>query len=786
MPQPPPPEDNLSAGLVVKPVKTSPVSQRQSRRSLSPLRQWLRLGGLTLLLAGAGTLVGLSLWTSVMVMLRPQPPRWLGRYWPGLTYHWGDLPVQTLTEIAAELNAQQRYAGEFMELPPMSNHRETSPLKLLPVFATRSPCSRDCEAIVELRLYGEPPTAKSTDQLQLLDQLTVQGPAESEVLQSLSPAQAHTVGSTYQLPLTALKSIHEGDLPGTWLTLTGRWRTQGSPVLYGQILYVNPQTRRLTSLLNWQSPPGRLPAWHDVDHQGLPELLVNQSYSLEPSFKLYRIDNLQAVGTQTRLEEIALTPLSKFTGQSAIAYQNALFLAQRGLWSDAQSRLSQLKAQRADDWSAELERQFQLVTLHARFGAAQAERDWSQPSQKLLALLLDGRWQAALQPVNAKQQGYPEAVLPLLERDSARVWQRLTATLKLNPNHKEAQFWSALVLMAKEDEDAALKWLAADEKSPLRQEFTAIAQTVAPSASSTVSVTTTAPAKENESDAASATTASPLWDGLIGEATGVGTPDAANWQRPSNAPNWSLSPGQQWFTITLQSGYKRQQWQRPLNLSASTVDLPLRQLWQTLGLGASATLHGIDLTSGNRQTLEVMGARWQGQRLTLLARGIATPHPLMVTTPGLWNEAATLTPVSLASVLQSQPAVGDRLLLTLQNHMGFEPASLTTTLQQQVNAVPPWATVQRVNLVDDATAELLVNLSPALITAQGLSPVGQNATQLLVTTQGELLYSNLWTGSTAPRVVGWVQPASGLPVLVVTAGDRPEFRYWSPQNRQFQ
>jgi len=100
--------------------------------------------------------------------------------------------------------------------------------------------------------------------------------------------------------------------------------------------------------------------------------------------------------------------------------------------------------------------------------------------------------------------------------------------------------------------------------------------------------------------------------------------------------------------------------------------------------------------------------------------------------------------------------------------------------------VPPWATVQRVNLVDDATAELLVNLSPALITAQGLSPVGQNATQLLVTTQGELLYSNLWTGSTAPRVVGLVQPASGLPVLVVTAGDRPEFRYWSPQNRQFQ
>lgn len=786
MPKPPPSsKDSLSASLVVKPVKTSPVSQRQSRRATSPLRYWLRLSGLTLLLAGAGTLVGFSLWTSVMVMLRPQPPRWLAQYWPGLTYNWGDTPIQTLTEIEAEIDTQQRYAGELVDLTQISDRPELSGLKILPVFETRSPCTRDCEAIVEVRLYGTQPTKKSADQLQLLHHLPVQGPAESEVMQSLSQADTSSLGSTYQLPLTALKPLHEDELPGIWLTLTGRWRPQGSPVLYGQVLYVNPQIRRITSLLNWQSPPGRLPAWHNVDQQGTPELLVNQSYGLEPNYKLYRIDNLQAVGTHTRLEEVMLTPLPLPSNQSAIAYKNALFLAQRGLWSDAQTRLSQLKEQLAADWSTELEQQWQLVALHGRFSTSQAEREWSQPSQKLLALLLDGQWQSALQAVQAERQGYPQAVLPLLERDSARVWQRLTAALKINPNHKEARFWSALVLLAKEDEAAALKWLADDDKSPLRKEFKAIAQTVSPPEPSAIVVTAKATDDAADSDSAIADPAPQLWDGLIGEAIWLGHFDPAAWQRPTNSPVGSLSPGQQWFSITLQAGHRRQQWQQPMSFSDQVAEQSVQQLWQTLGLGASQTLRGIDLVSGNTQPLEVLGARWRGQQLTLLARGVATANPLLVTTPGLWNDAATVNSTGLATLLQSQPTVRDRLLLTLQNHLGFDPASLTTTLQQQATAVPSWATAQQINLIDGNPPELIINVSPALLASQGLSAASGQATQLLLTAQGELLYSSLWSG-TSSSIAGWIQPASNQPVLVVTQGDRPQFLFWSPQNRRFQ
>ncbi|RZM78975.1 hypothetical protein [Leptolyngbya iicbica] len=782
----PPPKDALAAGLVVKPVKTSPVSQRQARPVGLPWRQWGqqwgRLTGLTLLLAGAGTLIGLSVWTSVIVILRPQPPRWLAQHFPGLMDAWSEIPTQTTAEIEAELVAQQRSAGDWLALAQISDRPEFADLQLLPIWATRSPCSQDCEAIVELRLYRQAARRTAADQWQLLHQLPVQGPTEATLLQALALPEAGALGSTYQLPLTALKPLHDDALPGAWLTLTGRWQPQGSPILYGQMLYVNPQFQRLTSLLNWQSPPGRLPTWHNVDQQGAPELLVNQTYGLEPDFQLYRVGNLQAVGAHTRLEEITLKPLTLPTEASAIAYQNALFLAQRGLWSAAHARLTQLKTQLADDWSDDLEQQWQLVYLHSRFSTAQAERDWSQPSQKLLALLLDGQWQGALQPIQEKSSGFPKAVLPLLERDFSRIWPRLTASLQVEPNDQAARLWHALLLLTKEDEAAALKWLATDQNSPLRQEFAAIAQTVTnPEPAPTIIWPT---ATDEPAESAIAPTTPALFDGLIGEATPVANPNFQDWQRPTNGAALTLSPGQQWFTITLESGHQQQQWQ-PIAFSARLADQPPSQLWQTLGLGASATLRGVDVAGKNPQTLEVIGVRWRGQQPTLLARGGATDRPLFVTTPGQWQSIDTVNPTGLAGWLESQSATSDRLFATLQNHLGFAPDSLATTLQQQANAVPPWATVRPVNLIGGNSSTLILTLSPELLASQGLAAAGQQPTELIMTAQGELLYSSLWSGSGA-RLAGWIQPASQQPVLVINEGDRPQFLFWSPQNRRFQ
>jgi len=786
MPQSSPPsKDALAAGLVAKPVKTSPVSRRQATAIGLPwqqwIRQWVRLSGLTLLWVGAGTFVSISVWTSVVVILKPQPPRWLARYWPGLDA-WSDVSAQTIAEIEAELAAQQQSAGPWLKLAQVSKRPEFADLSLLPIMTTRSPCSRNCDAIVELRLYRQPAKHAAADQWQLLHQLPVQGPTEATVLKALSATDASHHESTYQLPLTALKPLHDSTLPGTWLTLTGRWQPQGSPILYGQLLYVNPQFRRITSLLNWQSPPGRLPSWHNIDQQGTPELLVNQTYGLEPDFQLYRVGNVQAVGAHTRLEEITLKPLFLPTDELESTYKNALFLAQRGLWSAAHTRLTQVKAQLATNWSDELEQQWQLVTLHSQFSAAQADRDWSHPSQKLLALLLDGQWQAALEPIQEKKVGSPKAVLPLLERDFSRLWPRLTAILQVEPDHQAARLWHALLLMTKEDEAAALTWLAADQNSPLRQDFEAIAQTVTnPEPAPTIVWPT---AKPSPTDAAIAPTTPALFDGLIGEATALANPNWRDWQRPANSSSLTLAPGQQWFTITLRSGYQQQQWQ-PLSFPARLVEQPPSQLWQTLGLGPSATLRGVDVAGGNPQPLEVMGRRWRGQALTLLARGVATERPLFVTTPGQWQRISAVSPTGLAGWLASQPARGDRLLATLQNHLGFTPESLATTLQQQANAVPPWATVRPVNLIDGNPSELILTLAPELLASQGLAAASQQPTELIMTAQGELLYSSVWSGSSAP-LAGWIQPPSQQSVLVINQGDRPQFLFWSPQNRRFQ
>jgi hypothetical protein len=106
-------------------------------------------------------------------------------------------------------------------------------------------------------------------------------------------------------------------------------------------------------------------------------------------------------------------------------------------------------------------------------------------------------------------------------------------------------------------------------------------------------------------------------------------------------------------------------------------------------------------------------------------------------------------------------------------------------LQQQANAVPPWATVRQVNLMGGNPPELILTLSPELLASQGLAAAGQQPTELIMTAQGELLYSSVWSGSGA-RLVGWIQPASQQSVLVITEGDRPQFLFWSPQNRRFQ
>ncbi|HEY9888145.1 MAG TPA: hypothetical protein V6D02_07070 [Candidatus Obscuribacterales bacterium] len=765
---PPAPDDSLRAGLVVKPVKTSPTRRSpppQPPRSPALWRQILSGVGIVTLWAGVGSLLSLSLWVSALFILRPQPPPWLRRYGVTGATEWGAAPPQTLATIKAALPPAQR-AGTLLDLALISEDPDLKGLKLLPIWEQRSPCSEPCEAIVELRLYGLHHREQQTEYLQLRHQLAVQGPTEAEVLEAIVHSDIGTRGSTYQLPLSGLTPLPPADLPGSWLTLTGRWQSQGSPVLYGQLLHVSPQTGQISPLLLWKSPPGRLPTWHDLDGIAPPELLVNQSYGLEPNFRFYRVGHPTAANAPAHLQEIGLNPLESPLGEAAPAYQNALFLAQQGLWSQAERLLLPLKAQLGPQWSPDLEQQLQLIASHARFSQSQADRDWSQPSQKLLALLLDGQWAAALKTVNEGAVGFDRAVLPLLERDANRLWQRLTASLKVSPQQREAQLWGALLLLAKENEAAALKWLTNGQNTPLKQEFEAIAQKVAiPAAVPAAPVAAPAPAPAP---------ASPVFSSLLGTATPLAQVVATAWQTPTAAATLTLPPGQRWYAITLEAGYGRQQWQRSLSPPTPRTPAAVEQFWRSLGLSSPPTLQLVNVTTGQGgPTVQINAMQRQGEGVMLLARGATLPPGrLIAVPPGQWQAATTGSAQPLAALLAAAPDGGDRLRSTLQSHLGVDPAPLLA-------APNPGATGQWVTFIDGADPQLLLTVPG------GLGGNLPRAT-LIMTAQGELLYSNLWGGA-GQTLQGWLQPpAGGTAVLMVTQGDRAIPLFWSPRQRRFQ
>ncbi len=458
-----------------------PALRGQSSASPQTLASILRLLGrhcgqavaIALLVSGIVTLAVAGLWMGLVLVLRPQPPAWLVNWVPAWGKVWSSLPVETLAEIDQALKGAGFHRGDLIALK--SADAPKTELYLLPIYAPWANCAQGCEAITELRLYRLHHREDTHLHLQLLQSLNVIGPIETDLLPRTTEGDLSLLGSTQTLPLTDLKSLQAPDLPGYWFSLTGRWQNQGSPVLYGQVLHVNPQTTTLESVLPWKSPAGRLPTWINADQQGSPELVVNESAGLEPHYRLYTIAHRTAAHQATHLEEVTLVPLALPADLPAEPYQTLLFLAQQGLWSEAERRLTTWTAHKTAPLPADLEQQRQLITLHAHYSQNQAQRNWAQPSQHLLALLLDGQWQAAMAKVKGASQEDTQAVLPLLNRNSNRLWQRLTAALEVAPQQQDARLWGALLLLAKQDEKTALQWLTPHPQAPIRKEFEAIA-----------------------------------------------------------------------------------------------------------------------------------------------------------------------------------------------------------------------------------------------------------------------------------------------------------------------
>ncbi len=426
-----------------------------SRKSVSRFKQSVSgIGGswaqswvaIALLLSSAGLVSG-GMWLSIQLFINPDAALWVNQILP-----WAHIPVvnsesaQTLAQIRASVEQQGQILGEPLSL----DNANVQPSLLLPLLDRRPNCYSDCEQIVELQLYQFTKAQQDKTYYQLIDRVSVEGPDEGFVSAPLAAAGVTNYGSDRPLPLTELHRF-TGNTPttGIWMYLSGE-RSQGvSAIAYGQILYYNPKTSDLSVLLPWTSTQGQIPQWQQVTGGGWRELAIDQTVDLEPQFSVYQVNNTNNI----QLDEISLQK----PALNSSAYQNAILLAQNGLYSPAWKWL-QFQRQQHKSWSTAAQAQMDLIELYAQFTQKQAEQTWASPSQQILADLIDGRWGSALQVFESATDNIPE-VATMLEADRGQLWDRVTAALQVNPNRPEVQAWGALIVAAKSGNDSAIAWL---------------------------------------------------------------------------------------------------------------------------------------------------------------------------------------------------------------------------------------------------------------------------------------------------------------------------------------
>lgn len=359
-------------------------------------------------------------------------------------------PAQTLKEIQAEAYKAGGFASSPLYVSTYPGFKKGALGQddlLLPIYA-----SSMLEKLIELRVYRQTRLAEKTV-FELKDRIAIEGPTEADAIAPLTASSKLIQGSDRLLALSEVEFL-EGKAPasGIWLQLSGEWSRSGSQITYGRVLHYDPLRARFHTLLTWTSPAGELPRWQQITGDARPELLVNQTVGLAPHFQVYQMKPQQSLADALQLEAIALTkPVLK--GRT---YENALLLAQNGLWVSAQGLLEVVKQN--NTWSAPAQSQLDLVKLHAEATKAQADKTWASPTQQILALLTDGRWTKALSQLKtAHQNGYD--IINFLHANVEHLLPQVEVSLSINPGEADVLRWGTLMKAVQTNNRDAVTWL---------------------------------------------------------------------------------------------------------------------------------------------------------------------------------------------------------------------------------------------------------------------------------------------------------------------------------------
>ncbi|MBN3927386.1 hypothetical protein [Nostoc sp. NMS4] len=741
---------------------------------------------IAILLSSASLIMAFA-WISVLFMFNPDKVSWLNKILPT----WAKIPLgkherpQTLKQIKLDLSKKNQIFGETLPL-----HQDVKTSFLLPVFQQRANCQSDCEELVELRVYERSVElefkSQSENYYYLATQLPITGPDESFLISSLLDGTSEPQDISIPLPLTEVQRF-EGKTPssGVWFDLRGKRQQGSSSIRYGYVVYYNPERTNLLQMLSWTSPNGQLPKWQQVTGDGTKELVIDQTVGLEPHLQVYQVKPLKLFLKPIQLEAISL----KSSTLKDSAYQNALSIARSGLWTPAFEWLKFIKKQRKGVLPEAAQAQMDLIRLHSQLTKIQAQKIWVSPSQEVLADLIDGRWEKALQVFEASPHNAQEIAI-LLKSDEKRLWNRTVAALQVNPNRREVQAWFALILAVQRGEEHANSWLKAQPKIT-KENLDYIQGLLARlNGEGTKSqISSTHPSQ------------------IVGTVQPITQVTNTEWLQPNSPADLKLTDNQVWYQVEVSAFNDGKRW---LNFPFENFNPPktdtAKFFWKTLGITSDPEIQIVVWLQNGEQKITIAAIKavqLQGKVLRLLVavpkipdnqNDVLQPKPLALTNAAL--EWVQPSPITLRELHQQNPQ-GVKVMLSslwksLQESGEVTPGAIPSFEQRQ-EKVGDWP-VQVIDLTNNAQPEIILTISPAAIASlnhptpevQGENTEQRRDRTIILSDGNKVIYTD-FTGNYLQRLsaIAKLSGVQSLALLVENAHNY-SLRRWSEKNQRFE
>lgn len=767
------------AGMVKRVVKKP---QKKLKRG-----SWLSSMLAIAILFSSASLIMAFAWISILFIFNPDQVSWLNKILPV----WAQIPLghherpQTLKQIQLDLSKKNHIFGETLPL-----HQNVENSFLLPVFQQRANCQSNCEELVELRVYERSEElefkSQSENYYYLATQLPVTGPDESFVISPSLDGTSEPQDISIPLPLTEVQRFEGGTpLPGVWFNLRGQRQQGTDAIAYGHVVYYNPERTNLLQMLSWTSPNGQLPKWQQVTGDSTKELVVDQTIGLEPHLQVYQVKPLKLFLKPIQLEAITL----KSSAFKDSAYQNALSIARSGLWTPAFEWLKFIQKQRKGVLPEAAQAQMDLIRLHSQLTKTQAQKNWASPSQEVLADLIDGRWEKALQVFEASPHNVQE-IVTLLKADEKRLWNRTAAALRVNPNRLEVQAWFALILKVQQGEEHANSWLKAQPK--ITKDNLAYIQGLLArlNGESTKSqISSTHPSQ------------------IVGTVQPITQVTNTDWLQPNSSADLKLTDNQVWYQVEVSAFHDGKRW---LNSPFENFNPPktdtAKFLWKTLGITSDPEIQIVVWLSNGEQQITIAAIKavqLRGKVLRLLAavpkmpenqNNVLQPKPLALTNAAL--EWVQPSPITLRELHQQNPQGVKVILSSVWKSLQQSdevPGGAIPSFEQMQEKLGDWP-VQVIDLTNNAQPEIILTISAGAIASlnqptpesQGENPEQRRDRTIILSDSNEVIYTD-FTGNDLQRLsaIAKLSGVQSLALLVENARNY-SLRRWSEKNQRFE